>query len=196
MSDKFYVWAAKIEADAAVLVDMDGFDNDYELDVGLAQLDTYPSGVTLRMDSRKPSHTLLVDSVKNTQGVVLVSEKMKVFLDSQLLADVEFLPITVLDHKGRKLDAGYYIFHPINNVDCLDLENAEPEWDDIDDTVVASVKALVIDGAKLPEDKRYFRPKHYIARPMVTKALADAIISAGFTGVQFLPASEISGSLR
>ena len=132
-------------------------------------MNSYSSGVTLRMDSRKPSHTLMVDSVKNTQGVVLVSERMKAFLDLQLLTDVEFLPITVLDHKGRKLDASYYIFHPINNVDCLDLDNADPEWDDIDDTVVSSVKVLVIDGSKLPVEKQYFRPKHYIARPIVIK---------------------------
>ncbi len=196
MSDSFFVWAAKIEPNAAVLVDMEGFEKDYELEVGIPQSDSFPSGVTLRMDSRKPTHTILVDCVKNTQGVVVISEKMKVFIDQQVLAEVEFLPITVIDHKGRKLDDSYYIFHPINNVDCLDLDNADPEWDDIDDTVVASVKKLVIDGVKVPEDKKYFRPKNYIARPIVAKALVDAIVNEGFTGVQFLPVSEISGYLR
>ena len=125
MSDSFFVWTAKIEPNAAVLVDMKGFEKDYELDVGKPQSASFPSGVTLCMDSRKPTHTILIDSVKNTQGVVIISETMKVFIEQQMLTDVEFLPITIIDHKGRKLDDSYYIFHPINNVDCLDLKTKQ-----------------------------------------------------------------------
>jgi hypothetical protein len=196
MNDEFFIWAAKIEPDATVLVQMEGFKKSYELDVGTRQGENYPPDVTLYMDSRKPKHNLLLDSVKNVEGVIIISEKMKLFLEKQDLLDVEFLPITIKDLKERKLEKRFYIFHPYNNINCLDLSNAEPEWDDIDDTVVASVKHLVIDASKLPEDKHFFRPKNYIARPLVTKTLADAILKEGFTGVQFLPISEITGYLR
>ena len=196
MNDSFFVWAAKIEPNAVVLVDMEGFDKSYELDVGVLQGDSFPSSVTLRMDSRKPSHTILLDSVKNTDGVVIISTVMKEVLDKQGLTDVEFLPVALIDHKGRELDDAYYIFHPVNNIDCLDLSNADPEWDDIDDSIIASVNRLVIDGTKLPDDKKYFRPAHYAARPIVAKALVDVILKEGFTGVQFLPVSEIKGYLR
>ncbi|PHR30047.1 MAG: hypothetical protein COA38_11000 [Fluviicola sp.] len=196
MNDEFFIWAAKTESSAAVLVRMKGFEKYYELDLGIAQSDSFPNGVTLHMDSRNPANTLLVDNVKNTEGVTIISEKMKLFIEKQKLIDIEFLPITVIDHEGRNLDDHYYIFHPINNVDCLDLDNVDPEWDDIDENVVASVKQLMIDGAKLPVNKEFFRPKNYIARPIVAKGLVTAILSEGFTGIQFLPVSEISGYLR
>ena len=196
MNDEFFVWAAKIEPNATVLVDMNGFKKSYELETGVPQLESYPTEVTLQMDSRKPSNTTLVDNIKNIEGVVIISEKMKLFIERRELSDVEFLPITLLDIKGQKRPESYYIFHPINNVVCLDLRNAEPEWDDIDDTVVASVKHLVIDKSKVIANRLFFRPKNYLARPIVAKALVDELLKEGFTGVQFLPVSEVSGYLR
>ena len=191
-----YVWAAKIEADAAVLVDFEGFEKSHELRKGVSHADDFPSGVTFKMDARKPTHTLLVDNVKNTQNVVIISEKLKVFIENQALIDVELLPITVLDHKGRSVDDTCYIFHPIKNLDCIDIDKSVPKWGDIDKTLIKGVKQLVIDPALVPEDKQFFRPQHYTARPLVTKALADAILQAGFTGVQFTPISDVKGRFR
>lgn len=196
MSEDFYIWAAEIVPNAATLVDFEGFEKSHELRKGISHASDFPSGVTFRMDSRKPTDTLLVDNVKNTQNVVIISEKTKVFLEAQEIADVEFLPITILDHKEREMEEPYFIFHPIHNVDCLDLDKTSPRWSAIDDTVMKSVKRLVIDKSQLPEDKAYFRPRYYTARPIVTKALADAVLKEGLTGVQFLPVSEVSGRLR
>ena len=196
MSEAFFVWAAKIEPNAAVLVDFEGFEKSHELRKGISHAEGFPSGVTFQMDSRKPTNTLLVDNIKNTQNVVIISEKLKAFVEDQGLVDVEFLPITVLDHKGRAVDDPFYIFHPIENVDCIDMDKTGPKWGDIDNTIIKGVKQLVIDKALVPEDKRYFRPRYYTARPIVSKVLADAILQAGFTGVQFMPISEIKGRLR
>ncbi len=196
MNDDFFIWAVKLIPNAATLVDLEGFEKSYELMKGISHAADFPDVVTLRMDSRKPTDTLLPDNVNNTQNVVIVSAKLKEFLQSAKLKDVEFLAVRILDHKDRVVDEPYFIFHPINNVECLALEQCQPRWSAIDETLFTKVKKLVIDKNKVPEGKAYFRPLHYPGRPVVTRELAESVIQAGFSGVQFLPASSITGRIE
>ena len=69
-------------------------------------------------------------------------------------------------------------------------------WGDIDNTIIKAVKQLVIDPGLVPADKKFFRPQHYTARPIFSQVLVDTILQAGFTGVQFIPISDVKGRLR
>jgi hypothetical protein len=196
MAKQFLVWEPKRVPNASTLKDFEGFDLSHELRKGVPHAHDFPSTAQIHMDPETPTATVIPDNAKNTNNMIIISSKLKSFLEEQGLVDVEYLPITVMDHKNRPVEAEYFIFTPINNIDCLDIDACEPRWSAIDDTILKKVKQFVLIDDKIPDTKRYFRPKFYTGRPLIEAGLAQSILDAGFTGVQFLPLSEISGRIE
>ena len=196
MSREFVLWTSKIEPNACTLSDMGGFSKIFALRDGVVQGGDFPPDVTMQMDPRKPTDTLLTDNLRNLKNIIVVSSELRDFLEERKISELEFLPVVVLDHKGRPVNRTYSIMNPTNNPDCLDMDLCQPVWGAIDDRIMKKVKALVVkadwDGSSRP----LFRPKHYRARPLVLKSLADEITAAGFTGIRWEPISEISGRLK
>ncbi len=196
MNKDYVLWTSKIEPNACTLSELDGFKKIFALRQGVIQGDGFPADVTMRMDSRKPTDTLLTDNIRNLKNVVVVSSELRKFLLDRSIQETEFLPITVLDHKGRPADRQYFIMNPINNPDCLDIEACEPVWSKIDDTVIKKVKRLAIKSDWDGENRLIFRPKYYRGRPFVLASLADEITSSGYSGVRWEPIGEVSGRLK
>lgn len=195
MSQKYVLWTSKIEPNACTLSELTGFKKLFALKQGISQGETFPTDVTMQMDARKPTDTLLTDNVRNLKNIIVVSSALKKFLLDHSVGHLEFLPITVLDHKARPVGEEHFIMNPIDNPECLDLAACEPVWSDIDDTVIASVQKLVISAEWDGGDRLMFRPKFYRARPLVSADLAEKITAAGFTGIRWEPISEVTGHL-
>lgn len=196
MSDEYLLWTAKNEPHACTLRDIEGFDKIFELMKGISQAGKFPSDVKMKMDERKPNDTLLVDNVKNLKNILVISERLKSFLEAKSINNLEYLPITILDHKGRPIEQEYFILNPINNPDCLDLNVTDPEWSQIDDTLITHVKKLAVQKEWRDDNHIIFRPKFYRSRPFVSAKLAQEITEGGFTGVRWQPISEVTGRLN
>jgi hypothetical protein len=127
----------------------------------------------------------LVDNLINTHQTIVASPKLRAFLEARGLKKVEYLPVTILDHRGRPASTEYSIVHPIEPIDCLDLAASQPHFSAIDKTTIQRVKKLVIDEAKLDPQRELFRANGFGKVTFASRALAQALDQAKFVGIQW-----------
>src|ERR1039457_2729633 len=118
MQQDYLFWASKRIENVCQLVDLKGVEREWELDKGIPRMSSFPVNATMRMDDKRPNNTLLADNLFNTCGLIVVSERLKKYLSSQNLVEVEYLSLTIIDHKGRVASTNYFIVHPTNPVNC------------------------------------------------------------------------------
>lgn len=186
MKDNYVIWSTKNEVGACVLDELHGIDKVIKLKKGYPQLENFSSAVAFDMDQNYPTDTVLVDNIGNTSMLIVVSPQLKGFLESRNLRSVEYLPVTINNHKGRTASDDYYIIHPIDPVDCLDIERSGAKMGLIAKMEVRSVESIILDSTRVDSERELFKPKFFYRVTLVTKELAESIDSAGFTGVRWL----------
>ena len=147
---------------------------------------TWPKNVTLTMDPEYPDDTLLVDNLINTDMLIVASGQLKEFLQTQALPMVEYLPVTILDHKGRAASSDYFIIHPIHPVDCLKLDEFDITWDVLNENCIDTIARLMIDESRIDPDRLMFRVKFLEGVILFRRDLAGAIDAMGFTGIEWV----------
>lgn len=195
MTDTFYILSHCFEPNAAVLTDLTGIDFRVELSRGISHAHDFPDDATIKMSDDYPTNNFLPDSVTSTANITIISKKLKDFLESREIPDVEYFPITILDHRNNPVEAIYFIANPINNIDCLDIDACSPRWCEFDSEWMRKVKKLAIIPEKVPSERELFRPRHYDGNPIINKTLADALEKEGFTGIGLAPVSEFKGRI-
>jgi len=172
-----------------------GVEDDYELTQGIARSDGFPSDAFFAMDKRHPKRVALPDSVSNNDQLVLVSRKLKEFVESRKPRQVEYLQVAIRDHRGRVASPDYFIVNPLIVVECIDTKRSKLTWNAMEPTLIAGVVDLVLqDDVKIERGVLLFRPKHLENVVMVTADLADAVGAAGFTGTRFVEIADFEGS--
>jgi len=173
-----------------VLGTLSGVERDWELREGLTRTKSFPETATFEMNPEFPDNTLLADNLRNTASAIVASNGLKRYLESQAGPKVEYLPVTILDHRGKVASRDHFIVHPIDPVDCLDLKKCQPTWNRIQKTWINRVRHLVLQEDKVPADRFLFRPKAFHRVILVRRELAEAIERKGFTGVRWLELDE------
>jgi hypothetical protein len=186
MSDDLLIWAARDVPDACALDKLTGVDRQYELAKGIPRASTFPQDAAFTMDSDFFNDLMLTDNLINTDRLIVASRRLKEFLEARPLRHVEYLPVTIIDHKGKPASREYFIVHPTDLVDCLDMDQSEVEWGLVDEQSIDSVARLVIDLAKVDPAVELFRPKPFYDVVVVRRALAEAIDAAGFVGIRWI----------
>ena len=186
MSTKLVIWDSAAVPNACVLKKRSEIEDSWELLDGVSRAANFPSDCTYSMNPDFPHDTLLVDNVINIHSTAVISIRLKQFLESRSLKRVEYLPVTILDHRGRPASRDYFIAHPIEPVDCLDLNKSGARYSAIDPETIQEVKQLVIDESRLDPERELFRPKGYCRVIFATRELAEAIDKQGFTGTRWV----------
>lgn len=179
------IWDSKVVPDACVLDTLVGVEDMWELLDGIPRASTFPTDANYTMHPDFPYNTLLTDNLINRDLLIVVSARLKAFLEARVLEKVEYLPVTIMNHKNRPASRDYFIVHPVYPLDCLQLEHCEPKWSEIDTEAIERLKRLVIDESKLDPKRALFRPKSFYRVTLVRHELADAIDGAGFTGISW-----------
>ena len=186
MRSAYLIWAHKDVPNACALSGLLGVDKQYELLMGIQRQATFPNDAMFRMNPDFPHDTLLTDSLLNTDMMIVVSLRLKEYLHARELKNVEYLPVTILNHKQKAASRDYFIIHPIEPVDCLDIEKCVPMRSRIDPETIMMIKRLVIDEHRVDPEREFFRPKFYPRITMVRRELAEAIDGEGFTGIRWV----------
>jgi len=181
----YRLWRHKLLPNVCQLDEFAGVEDVTSFEEGVELANGFPSNVTLRMSDRFPDDMLLADNLANTNRLIVISAGLRRFLEDEGVQHIEFLPVTILDHKGRVASADYWILNPVGLVDCLDLDKCQPEWDVIDETKVNHVKSFAMDTSRIDESRRLFRPRYFTKVVLIREDLANRISSQGFTGVQW-----------
>jgi len=125
---------------------------------------------------------ILPDNVITTNSCLIISVRLKEFLISRKTIDVEYLPMSLVDEKERKIPGQLILVHPVNDPDCLDIAKSKPTYNIIKETEIEKLQHIVFHS---DPRRDLFRINNFHCQTFVSRSLAEAIHKAGFTGVQF-----------
>lgn len=186
MSSPYLIWTAVPEGNACLLWPPENIDRHWEIHDGLPRADGFPLDALFRMSKDHRRSIALLDSAMNLADHTVVSAKLKDFLASKCLKNVEFLPVSILNHKGRIASRDYFIVHPILPQDCLDIEKSGVHYNHIIPTFISFVDQITLDLGRLDPEVRLFRIKNFGIPVFVERTLANEILDSGFTGLTFI----------
>lgn len=188
---KFLIWRNRYEEGYCVVTNPNVKD-DYELSEGVSRADGWPDDVKAPMSPEYPKDIELPDNVSGTE-LVIISDKVRQALAAERVTNVEYLPLTIVNHKKKVASKDYFILNPPDVVDCIDLEASEVKWNAIDKTLISRCKQLVLKEANVPKDAKVFRPKHLPNQILIRSDLAKKLEGAGLTGLHFTDPAKFRG---
>ncbi len=178
----FVIWHAGDEGNTCKLESLQGWDDAWKLQEGVAVIDEYPSGAFYRMDPDYPNRVRLSDCLDNGNDLPVISAELKEYLEGRKIDGVEFLPITIINHKDRVASEDYWILNPTTVVDCLDVEASGVTLSPFDGTV-ALMKRMVLIEENIEHDIQIFRIQNVPGPVLLARELADEIEAQGFTAL-------------
>jgi len=122
---------------------------------------------------------------------VIVSQSLKEFLESNLSNDTELLPLTLINHKGRKEPDPYFVVNPLAIYDCIDQKASELDWDR-NANVIDFCDDLVLNESAIPADAHMFRAKYMTENLIISQELKDLLEKESFVGLRFKSAEHYS----
>jgi hypothetical protein len=132
----------------------------------------------------------LSDNLRNTFGYWVISRAMKAVLEREAHTEIEFLPISIINHKGRRADGEFFIANPFAIEDCVDRSGS-----DVDESAMApgffgGIYRLALDTARIPPEARLFRLKQMPKVIIVRDDLRAALDAQGLTGLGYISMGE------
>lgn len=127
----------------------------------------------------------LTDSLPNPINLYFASERLKAFMEEHSGANLEFLPIRLLDQKERPIREPYYIMNLLDTADCVDLEKSKFRRSEISPEFIMKFYLLVLDESRIPKDKKLFRLKEKPNLIITREDLAQEILDSDFNGMMF-----------
>lgn len=186
MKSRYVIWTTKNEPDCCVLEGLCGVDKRYQLRNGISRYDDFPESASFSMNPDLPHNVLLRDNLRNTSVMKVISKRFKEMLEQYGVQKVEYLPVTIINHKGRVASRDYFILHDIDPVDCLDKKKCGVTMSVVKPENIDEVEMLILDDRKVDLARQIFRPRYFSDVTLVSRELAAAIDSKGFTGISWM----------
>jgi len=193
MNNEFLIWSQAYREGFCVIDKLQGFKEQWLLQKGVALAEKWPDNVTFSMTPRYPKDIKLSDGLFGSSYRV-ISNRVKDLLAALAAAsNIEFLPVSILNHKGRVASTDYFILNPLDVVDCIDQDKSGIVWNPIDPSIISSVEKFVLRDDAIPKGSAIFRP-NFMQRTILTKReVAAKLLAADLTGVFFTEASTYTG---
>ncbi|WNG14148.1 imm11 family protein [Cystobacter fuscus] len=144
-----------------------------------------PQPLRLAM-SRRMGGKAVFDIIANTLGYLIVSERVRGVLERNATADIEFLPIQLVDHKGRDETRGFFIANVLGQVDCVDLKASRYEESALSPGEFFALTKLVLDETRVDARRNIFRITRLPQVILVREELAAGLRESGATGLSLL----------
>jgi hypothetical protein len=193
MSSGFLVWRPGTMQDGICKLNgLSGVDDDFEIDDGVSRIQGWPSDAAAAMDPDFPKDIGLADSLYGASFLV-VSSKAKAFLDGENIGKVEFLPMKIINHKGRVASGDYFVVNPLQIIDCIDQAASVVELDSIDKGMISTCDKLVLRESVIPRELKVFRAAFWSGLILIRRETAGRIEAAGLTGMSFIEPDEYTG---
>lgn len=188
----YVIWSDTTGNYECSLTDFRGLDKTFPLVAGRTLAATFPADASFSMDPADPDNTLLSDSLSNTNRVIVASQRLTDFFKESEVPCLEYLPVTIYDHKGKTIDERYTILHPVDPVDCLLLDGVEVEYSRILKEQISDLDKILLDEERIPTDRVFFRCLNFNKVILVSRNFSKAISQSSFTGFEWLELNEYS----
>lgn len=100
--------------------------------------------------------------------------------------------MSILDHKGEKSLADYWIVHQTGLQRCIDEKRSDVRLNVNNPEIISTFKQLVVDEGVVAAEVLLFRPARYPFVVLVERQLARAIEREGFSGVGFIDLDKLA----
>jgi hypothetical protein len=128
----------------------------------------------------------VADFVRNTLGFYIIGPAVRDVLAAQQGAEFEFLPITIINRKGRTEDAERWIANLLGGqVPCADLSKSTMREMAMKKGRYTSLQKLVIDPSRVDPALSIFRLGEMPQLFIVRDDLRAALEATGASGMQF-----------
>lgn len=145
--------------------------------------DDYPENARINMSEDHPG-IVPSDFVSNTESALFVSAKMKEIIETFCPnVEIEYLPFTLYNHKGRVAATDYWIINVIGALDCLDMDACDITWSKRSPGKIVGIDEFVLSSEKLKEAPHLFRIKEAPREYVVSEDLANAFMAAKLTNI-------------
>jgi hypothetical protein len=190
---KYQIWGPGLQEDGVcTILEVSGVEDSFELDEGVSRAHDWPDDAYCSMDPDYPKDVALEDSLYGA-GALVVSGRVKQALEGAGVNNVEFLPLRIVNHKGRIASKDYFIVNPLDVCDCIDIARSVVKWNAIDPDSICGCKALVLKEDAVPTNYQIFRPEHWRKVVLIRRELADTLRSTGLSGLDFIEPHEYTG---
>jgi hypothetical protein len=186
----FLVWQTVPVGNACVLDALQDVEYDTWLLRGRSFRDTFPRTAFFRMSKRHRKDVRLTDDIWNLSDVKVCSPRLVEFLRKKDVPGLEFLPVTILDHRDKVASRDYCIVHCIALQDALDVKRSKPEYSPILPDEIDEVERLVVDASRVDPAAGVFRLAGFTTPVLVEKGLAQDMGRQKFVGPLFQPLDE------
>jgi hypothetical protein len=186
----YVIWRADPTTDFCSLDLLENVDDSFELKRGVSRAQGFPSTASFSMDPAHKKAVKLGDNLYTLENVLVISKPLKEFLESRKPLETEFLPVSIINHKGRLASPDYFIVNPLSVQDCINKSKSTLDWNPIEKDLIASCEVLVLDTARI--DPRYvmFRPRFMPTVVLLRRDVAEAAQGAGFKGMRLTDIDE------
>ncbi len=185
VATNYVLWPnANQEPYSAVLGALKGLDAKQQFSIwqGEPWTGEFPA-VEFSFDPDFPDNTVLSDNLMNRDQMIIVSERLKEFLESRQPALVEYHRVKVKDHKGKATQP-YYMVCPLAPLDCLDRAASGAVVRPSMKTQILKVSKIVLLPDAVDPNRMLFRIAGYTQARLVRRDLAEAI-EKSFKGIKF-----------
>lgn len=189
-----YVWGkVKPGQYACRLQFLQNVEDDYELLQGVSRISKWPTDAIFQMNESFPNNLKIEDFIFNINSVLVVSERVRTIFPEDLNINIEYLPVTIINHKGREIKESYYVLNLTILQECIDLNQSEVKFNRIDPDRISIVKKLVIDESRIDQELSIFRMARYPVLPIFHKNAMNKIKKVELNGLKFGEISEWKG---
>lgn len=192
MEMKYFVEKLERLDGVCSLMTLMGVRDEFELAWGVSRARGWPGAARFEMNKKHPKDIRLADFLWNMSSLIVASLRVKELLEAEKVKGVEYLPVSIVNLKGRKEKAPYFLVNPVGLVDCIDVGKSRFTKSAIDPEEFMSVRKLVINPSRIRADARLFRMHHYLMRAVWREDLARAVTAQKLTGISFVPPAKFS----
>lgn len=183
-----FVLCAQSNPDACVLDHYpSGFQALWQPTEGVASGARAPSSPPEFEMSRRLGGKLVQDCVENTLGYTIVSERVRAVLESHASTPIEFLPLHIRNHKGRREPQTFFIVNVLGQVSCADRARSQYIESAMRPGQFCDLTKLFLDPERVDAKRNIFRLAELPRVILVRSDLADLLRHSGVTGLELLP---------
>lgn len=189
---RYYVFYPQPDDDAAVITDFPEGPQSFEFARGEPVASEVAAGATVRFSDRYPGRQLR-DFQQNTLSAVIASAHARAVIQSLEIGPVEFIPVAVLDHRGKVAASDYAIVNLLGCQPAIDMKKSALSMSTLIPTRVARIKRLVLDREAISEDAKMFRCEHALRTFIIREDVKEAFEAARLTGFKAADADGWNG---
>lgn len=187
MADYFIIEADESEEFCA-LYDFPEEMEDIEMPADGTRMGSRYEPQTFRMADEVPG-LVIPDVINNAFGYLMVSTRLKALMAANAEAEIEYLPFTVQNHKGRPGGEGF-IVNVIGTSGCVDLQKTEGLPDPVNEGWLMSIDVLYLNEDRVDPKAKIFRIDVMPSVIIVRDDLRRLFDENNVTGVRYLRQGE------